>query len=143
LQQVGLSAQVFNDYSDSVKRGVVVGQLPAAGASAPSGAEAILIVSSGPSPAPPTTTVVLPDVVGKTEQEAFAVAGGIVASGRARICRDASRHRDEPAARARSLATTPTEAAVGRSGQRARLYLLSSHRAFFFPGGSMAPDVTE
>ncbi len=41
LQQAGLQAQVFNDYSDSVKQGDVIGQLPAAGASAPSGSEAV------------------------------------------------------------------------------------------------------
>ena len=69
LQEVGLQAQVFNDYSDSVKRGDVIGQLPAPGASTPSGSEAVLLVSSGRAPAP-TTPAMLPEVVGKTEQEA-------------------------------------------------------------------------
>ena len=69
LQEVGLQAQVFNDYSDSLKRGDVIGQLPAAGASTPAGSEAVLIVSSGKAPAP-TAAAVLPEVVGKTEQEA-------------------------------------------------------------------------
>jgi len=69
LQDIGLQAQVFNDYSDTVKRGEVIGQLPAAGASTPAGSEAVLIVSSGKAPAP-TTPAVLPEVAGKTEQEA-------------------------------------------------------------------------
>jgi len=69
LQDVGMQAQVFNDYSDTVKRGDVVGQLPAAGASTPAGSEAVLIVSSGKAPAP-TTPAALPEVVGKSEQEA-------------------------------------------------------------------------
>jgi len=72
LQEVGLAAQVFNDYSATVKKGDVIGQLPAAGASVPSGNEAVLLVSSGP---PPTQgrLEVLPDLVGKPESEAVSV----------------------------------------------------------------------
>jgi beta-lactam-binding protein with PASTA domain len=69
LQQSGMSAQVFNDYSDRYKRGVVMGQLPPAGATAPAGTEAVMLVSSGAA-ASHTKSVVLPSVVGKTEAEA-------------------------------------------------------------------------
>jgi len=48
LQGVGSSAQVFNDYSDTVKRGMVMGQLPPAGVGLPRGTGALPPVSSGP-----------------------------------------------------------------------------------------------
>ncbi len=85
LQEVGLQAQVFNDYSDSLKRGDVIGQLPSAGASTPAGSEAVLIVSSGKAPAP-TAAAVLPEVVGKTEPGGGlrAAAGWLLAPGGAR-----------------------------------------------------------
>ena len=70
FQTVGSSAQVFNDYSDTVKRGVVMGQLPPTAAGMPGGTEALLLVSSGPS-ASETADVMLPDVVGKPEAEAL------------------------------------------------------------------------
>jgi len=69
FQGVGSSAQVFNDYSDTVKRGMVMGQLPPSVAGMPGGTEALLLVSSGPS-AGETADVMLPDVVGKPEAEA-------------------------------------------------------------------------
>lgn len=69
LQQSGMSAQVFNDYSDRFRRGVVMGQLPPVGATAPAGTEAVMLVSSGAA-ASHTKSVVLPNVVGKTEAEA-------------------------------------------------------------------------
>jgi len=68
FQAVGSSAQVFNDYSNTVKRGVVMGQLPASEAGMPGGTEALLLVSSGPA-AGETADVMLPDVVGKPEAE--------------------------------------------------------------------------
>jgi serine/threonine-protein kinase len=70
LQQAGLSAQVFNEYSD-VPRGEVMGQLPPATVSVPTGSEAVLLVSGGPAPAT-TVTVPLPDVVGMSEADALA-----------------------------------------------------------------------
>jgi len=70
LQGVGSSAQVFNDYSDTVKRGMVMGQLPPAGVGMPRGTEALLLVSSGPASGE-TADVMLPDVVGKPESDAL------------------------------------------------------------------------
>ncbi|TLM97299.1 MAG: PASTA domain-containing protein, partial [Actinobacteria bacterium] len=69
LQEAGMTAQVFNDYSDRFKRGEVIGQLPVPNASAPAGSDAVLLVSSGAA-ASHTTHVTLPNVVGKTESEA-------------------------------------------------------------------------
>ncbi len=69
LQEVGLQAQVFNDYSDRFARGRVMGQLPDAEASAPSGADAVLLVSSGPA-ASQTASVALPEIVGMQEADA-------------------------------------------------------------------------
>lgn len=69
LQDAGLEARVFNDYSDRVARGRVIGQLPVGGASLPEGSTEVLLVSSGA--AEPTSMVALPDVVGRTEAEAL------------------------------------------------------------------------
>ena len=71
LQEVGLAAQVFNDYSETVVRGHVMGQLPPRGNSAPVGTEAVLMVSSGPA-ASHTSAVALPSVVGLSEADAVA-----------------------------------------------------------------------
>lgn len=70
LQQVGLSAQVFNEYAD-VPRGEVIGQLPPFAASAPAGSEAVLLVSAGPAPTS-TVLVPLPEVAGLSEADALA-----------------------------------------------------------------------
>jgi len=70
LQQSGLNAQVFNDYSDTVLRGRIVDQFPVAGASIATDSEVVVLVSSGP--AEKTRPVLLPDVVGLTESEAAA-----------------------------------------------------------------------
>jgi serine/threonine-protein kinase len=72
LQDAGLVAQVFNDYSEVYKRGEVIGQLPIGGASVPTGAEAVLLVSSGPATTQ-TRTEMLPDVVGRSEAEAVSM----------------------------------------------------------------------
>jgi len=69
MQDVGMPVQVFNDYSDSYKRGTVMGQLPVAGSSVPLGTEAVLLVSSGPAVSH-TKSEQLPDVVGKSEADA-------------------------------------------------------------------------
>lgn len=69
LQRAGLPVQVFNDYSDRVRRGSVVAQLPPAGASVSAGSQAVLLVSSGPAKVS-TAPVVLPDVTGMTEAQA-------------------------------------------------------------------------
>lgn len=69
MQDVGMPVQVFNDYSDSYKRGQVMGQLPAAGSSVPLGTEAVMLVSSG-SAVSHTKSEPLPDVVGKSEADA-------------------------------------------------------------------------
>ncbi len=69
LQEVGLGAQVFNDYSATVARGKVIGQLPESGLAAPQGMAVILMVSNGKAPAP-VSQVALPEVIGATEAEA-------------------------------------------------------------------------
>ena len=70
LQGAGLSAQVFNDYHDTLPRGEVMGQLPHPNMSVPTGSEAVLLVSSGPAAAP-TAPVMLPNVVGLHEPDAI------------------------------------------------------------------------
>jgi beta-lactam-binding protein with PASTA domain len=70
LQEVGLTAQVFNDYSATVARGKVIGQLPESGLVAPQGMAVILMVSNGKSPNP-VPQVGLPEVIGLTEAEAL------------------------------------------------------------------------
>lgn len=78
LQEAGLSAEVFNDYSELAKRGTVTGQLPLAGGSAPTGSVAVLLVSSGPAPSS-ANLVPLIDVVGRSEADAVSAlqAGGL------------------------------------------------------------------
>lgn len=71
LQEAGLSAQVFNEYSD-LPRGEVIAQTPAFGESAAAGSEAVLLVSGGPAPAE-TLSVPLPNVVGLSEADALAI----------------------------------------------------------------------
>jgi beta-lactam-binding protein with PASTA domain len=70
LQQAGLSAQVFNEYSD-LPRGEVIGQWPSAGQSVPTGSEAVLLVSNGPAP-DDALSVPLPQVIGLSEADALA-----------------------------------------------------------------------
>jgi beta-lactam-binding protein with PASTA domain len=70
LQQSGLSAQVFNEYSD-LPRGEVLGQWPLSGQSVPTGSEAVLLVSNGPAPEN-ALSVPLPEVVGLSEADALA-----------------------------------------------------------------------
>lgn len=70
LQEAGLSAQVFNDYSTTVPRGEVMGQLPHSGASVPTASEAVLMVSSGPAAAE-TAAVPLVNVIGLAEADAI------------------------------------------------------------------------
>lgn len=69
LQDAGLEVRVFNDYSERVKRGRVVGQLPVGGTSLPEGSTQVILVSSGPAEKGPV--VPLPDVVGRPEAEAI------------------------------------------------------------------------
>ena len=69
LQANGLSAQVFNDFSNE-PRGEVIAQLPEGGQAAPAGSEVVLLVSSGPAPVTSLLTP-LPDVVGMTEADAL------------------------------------------------------------------------
>lgn len=68
LQELGLSAQLFNDYSATIPKGKVAGQLPDGGLTAPKGTAVILMVSKGPR-ATAVPQVGLPDVVGITESE--------------------------------------------------------------------------
>ena len=70
LQSVGLAAQTFHDYSSTVAKGKVIGQLPDANLGAPAETKAVMMVSDGPAAAPPAKTP-LPDVVGQTESEAL------------------------------------------------------------------------
>lgn len=78
LQELGLSAQVFNDYSSTVPRGEVMGQLPHFGGSVPTAAETVLLVSSGPAAAE-SAAVPLLNVIGLGEAEAISKlqAGGL------------------------------------------------------------------
>jgi beta-lactam-binding protein with PASTA domain len=69
LQETGLPSQVFNDYSEKLPRGEVIGQLPAQGVSVPSGAESVLMVSSGPA-ATASVATTLPNVIGLAESDA-------------------------------------------------------------------------
>ncbi len=71
LQDVGLTARVFDEPSETVARGHVMAQTPRAGQSAIADAEIVLLVSSGP-PAVKTGYVVLPIVAGSTEADAVA-----------------------------------------------------------------------
>lgn len=71
LQDAGLQARVFNDYSESYARGRVMGQVPRAGASAASGSEVALLVSSGAA-ASHAPAVALPDAIGLQEAQAVA-----------------------------------------------------------------------
>ncbi|MEI7560526.1 MAG: PASTA domain-containing protein [Actinomycetes bacterium] len=72
LQEAGLPSQVFNDYSERLPRGEVMGQLPAQGGSVPAGAESVLMVSSGPAAAP-TLATALPNVIGLAESDAVSM----------------------------------------------------------------------
>lgn len=69
LQGSELHARVVNDYTESYKRGRVMGQLPNAGASVATGSDVVLLVSSG-SAAHYGSPVMLPDVVGMSETDA-------------------------------------------------------------------------
>lgn len=72
FQEAGLSTKLVNDYSDVLKRGEVIGQLPPPHARVPAGAEAVLLISSGPAPTEQRGEL-LPDVVGRTEAEAVSM----------------------------------------------------------------------
>jgi beta-lactam-binding protein with PASTA domain len=69
LQKAGLSAQVFNDYSEAYPKGKVIGQLPPPNAGLSAGAEAVLMVSSGRSGSP-VRPVLLPVVVDQSQADA-------------------------------------------------------------------------
>jgi beta-lactam-binding protein with PASTA domain len=71
LQEVGLTARVFDEPSESVPRGHVMAQTPRAGQSAITDAEIVMLVSSGP-PAQKTGYVVLPIITGSTEADGVA-----------------------------------------------------------------------
>lgn len=71
LQSSGFNARVFNDHSASVARGRVMGQVPSASTTLPSGSDVVLVVSSGP-PEITGANQQLPDVVGMKEEEAVA-----------------------------------------------------------------------
>jgi len=149
LQEVGLSAQVFNDYSDSVKRGDVIGQLPAPGASTPAGTEAVLLVSSGPPPAP-TTLVALPEVVGMTEQEA------VSALQQAGLSPQVVREYSPSAAEGTVIAQLPSRQSLAAVPAKSNMWmvwaaiaaavLILAALAFFFLQGTsdtvIVPDVT-
>jgi len=70
LQEVGLTAQLFNDYSAAIAKGKVIGQLPDAGLTTPKGTAVVLMVSGGPRAAE-VPQVGLPDVVGLAEGDAL------------------------------------------------------------------------
>jgi beta-lactam-binding protein with PASTA domain len=69
LQQAGLNAQVFNDFSETAKRGHIIDQFPVAGAAAAADSEVVVLVSNGP--AEQTAATPLPDVVGLHEADAL------------------------------------------------------------------------
>ena len=66
LREVRLKSRVEEETSDDVPEGEVIDQDPAAGEEAEVGSTVVLTVSSGPE------TVVVPDVVGMTEEDAIA-----------------------------------------------------------------------
>lgn len=70
LANEGMQAQVVYDYNDSVRKGSVMAQMPTAQMSVPSGAEAVVLVSSGEA-LRERPAVALPEVIGMTETQAL------------------------------------------------------------------------
>lgn len=68
----GLQAQVVYDYHQDLRKGTVMAQLPVGGSSVPSGAEALVMVSSG-QPMHERPAVTLPEVIGMSETQALNV----------------------------------------------------------------------
>jgi beta-lactam-binding protein with PASTA domain len=68
LQELGVATQIVLAYSSEVKSGRVVAQYPVPGTPFPETQSAVLVVSRGPAAVP--HVVVLPSLVGKTEDEA-------------------------------------------------------------------------
>ncbi|HEY5539927.1 MAG TPA: PASTA domain-containing protein [Coriobacteriia bacterium] len=147
LQQVGLNAQVFNDFNDVVKRGYIVDQFPVAGANAAVNSEVVVLVSSGP--AEKTTLAPLPDVVGLQEAEA---ASRLRAAGlEPEVARDYHPNVEEGVV----LAQLPSQATISagkRHGSLAWLWiaiavllvLAAAGAAYFILAGKQVsvPDVT-
>ena len=67
LDQAGFKSGTTKGYSDSAPVGQVIGQTPPGGVYAKTGLEVVLVVSEGP---PPAQAVTVPDVGGKTQDEA-------------------------------------------------------------------------
>lgn len=67
LRNAGLEAASYEVFSDTVAKGTVVGQMPAAGASVARGTVIAIAVSQGKAPA----SVTVPNVVGRSIEEAF------------------------------------------------------------------------
>jgi len=72
LGEVGLQAETFEEYSQTVPAGTVIGQVPPAGASVAQGTQVGVIVSQGPSISE-IETIEVPNVVGKTLADATAI----------------------------------------------------------------------
>ena len=68
----GLQAQVVYDYHQDLRKGTVMAQMPIGGSSVPSGAEALVMVSSG-QPLHERPAVALPEVIGMSETQALNV----------------------------------------------------------------------
>jgi len=67
ITSAGLKVKKVTEYSSSVAKGVVSQQFPSAGSTTASGAEVLIVVSLG---AEPSSAVAVPDVMGKTVDEA-------------------------------------------------------------------------
>ena len=67
LENAGLAVTAYQVFSDTVAKGTVVGQLPGAGSSVAKGTVVGIAVSQGKAPA----SVTVPDLVGKTVEEAY------------------------------------------------------------------------
>jgi len=68
MQAVGLNAKVYEQYSDTVAKGMVGAQAPTAGTTTGAGAEVAVVVSLGP--ASTSSNIAVPNVTGKTQAEA-------------------------------------------------------------------------
>jgi beta-lactam-binding protein with PASTA domain len=79
ISSAGLKAKVIQQYSDSVKSGVVSAQFPSGGAEAVSGSQVLIVVSLGKEP---SVLILVPDIMGMSESEAVSAvqAAGLAAT---------------------------------------------------------------
>lgn len=72
LSSAGLTVTSSKSFSETVAKGLVISQNPAAGSKVEEGSSVALVISDGKE----VTTVVVPNVVGKTLDEAINILGG-------------------------------------------------------------------